>query len=134
MRALLQRVSEGRVTVQGDVVGAVGRGYVILLGVGEGDTEAEADRLAEKIVHLRLFCNDAGKFDRSLLDVAGGALVVSQFTLYGDAQGQATEFQQGGGPGCGITVVRLLCAEAARSWRGARGDGAVRRLDGCGDT
>lgn len=72
--------------VAGERVGALGRGYVILLGVGEGDDEAVADRLAEKIVHLRLFPDEQGRFDRSLLEVGGGALVVSQFTLYGNAR------------------------------------------------
>ena len=86
MRAVLQRVNRGSVTVADERVGAVERGYVILLGIGAGDTEVEADKLAEKIVHLRLFPDEAGRFDRSLLDVAGGALVVSQFTLYGNAR------------------------------------------------
>ena len=86
MRILLQRVSKGSVTVGGEVVGEVGLGYVLLVGVGEGDTEAEADWLADKVVNLRLFPDGEGKFDRSLLDVGGGALVISQFTLYGDAR------------------------------------------------
>ena len=86
MRILLQRVTEGRVEIDGETVGAIAHGYVLLLGVGHDDTEATADRLAEKVVHLRLFPNEAGRFDRSLLDIAGGALVVSQFTLYGDAR------------------------------------------------
>ncbi|MEX0655567.1 MAG: D-aminoacyl-tRNA deacylase [Phycisphaeraceae bacterium] len=86
MRVLLQRVTQGSVSVDGETVGRIGRGYVLLVGVGEGDTEAEADRLAAKLVHLRLFPDEQGRFDRSLLDVAGEALVVSQFTLYGDAR------------------------------------------------
>lgn len=86
MRVLLQRVSEASVTVDGEVVGRIGRGYALLVGIGQGDGEAEADRLAEKIAHLRLFPDERGRFDRSLLDVAGEALVVSQFTLYGDAR------------------------------------------------
>jgi D-tyrosyl-tRNA(Tyr) deacylase len=86
MRVLLQRVSRGLVSVDGRVVGAIGRGYVLLVGIAHADTAAVVDRLAEKVVNLRLFSDDAGRFDRSLLDVAGGALVVSQFTLYGDAR------------------------------------------------
>ncbi len=86
MRILLQRVSKGSVTVGGEVVGEVGLGYVLLVGVDEGGTEAEADWLADKVVNLRLFPDGEGKFDRSLLDVGGGALVISQFTLYGDAR------------------------------------------------
>jgi len=99
MRVLLQRVSRGSVTVGAEVVGAIDRGYVLLLGVGRGDTEAAAEKLAEKIVHLRLFANDAGKFDRSLLEVGGGALVVSQFTLYGNtAKGRRPSFDQAAPP------------------------------------
>jgi D-tyrosyl-tRNA(Tyr) deacylase len=86
MRAVVQRVSRGVALVNGAVVGAVDKGYVVLLGVGHGDTEAEAAWLANKIAGLRIFEDDEGKFNRSLLDVQGGALVVSQFTLYGDAR------------------------------------------------
>lgn len=85
MRAVLQRVSEAEVRVEGAVVGKIGRGWLILLGVGHGDTEEEAKKLAEKVVHLRLFEDADGKFNLSLLDVGGEALVVSQFTLYADA-------------------------------------------------
>lgn len=85
MRAILQRVSEAEVRVEGAVVGKIGRGWLILLGVGQGDTEEEASKLAEKVVHLRLFGDAEGKFNLSLLDVGGDALVVSQFTLYADA-------------------------------------------------
>ena len=85
MRAVLQRVSEAEVRVEGAVVGKIGRGWLILLGVGRGDTEEEAKKLAEKVVHLRLFEDADGKFNLSLLDVGGEALVVSQFTLYADA-------------------------------------------------
>jgi len=84
MRILVQRVSEGSVWVDGQVVGSIKQGYVLLVGIAEGDEFAEADQLAEKIVRLRLFSNEADKFDRCLLDLNGQALVVSQFTLYGD--------------------------------------------------
>lgn len=86
MRVLLQRVSRGAVAVAGETVGQIERGYVLLVGVGQHDSPAVVDRMAEKIVGLRLFPDDAGRFDRSLIDVAGGALVVSQFTLFGDAK------------------------------------------------
>ncbi len=86
MRVLLQRVSKGSVSVDGSVVGRIGHGLVMLVGVGRDDTEADADKLAEKSVHLRIFNDEQGKFNRSLLDVGGGALVVSQFTLYADAR------------------------------------------------
>ncbi|NLX10331.1 MAG: D-tyrosyl-tRNA(Tyr) deacylase [Chloroflexi bacterium] len=86
MRAVLQRVQRGAVRVDGTVVGAIEHGFVILVGVGHGDGEDEAQWLARKIAGLRVFEDDAGKFNRSLLDVGGGCLVVSQFTLYADAR------------------------------------------------
>jgi D-tyrosyl-tRNA(Tyr) deacylase len=86
MRAVIQRVSSASVTVEGQVVGAIGAGFLVLLGVGEGDAEADADYLAEKTANLRIFEDDAGKMNLSLREIGGGALVVSQFTLYGDAR------------------------------------------------
>jgi D-aminoacyl-tRNA deacylase len=88
MRAVLQRVSRARVTVEGRVAGEIGAGLVVLLGVGRDDNSAVATSMAEKVGHLRIFEDDQGKMNRSLLDVKGSALVVSQFTLYGDARGQ----------------------------------------------
>jgi D-aminoacyl-tRNA deacylase len=90
MKTVIQRVSEASVRVDGEIVGAISAGLLILLGVGIGDTEAEAKWLADKIAVLRVFPpagNPHGRFDRSLLDTGGGALVVSQFTLYADATG-----------------------------------------------
>src|SRR5713226_6570165 len=86
MRALLQRVSHASVTVDGKVVGQIGQGLLVLLGVGQGDSEVQVKTLADKIVHLRIFGDDEGKMNRSLLDVGGQALVVSQFTLYADVR------------------------------------------------
>jgi D-tyrosyl-tRNA(Tyr) deacylase len=88
MRAVLQRVSRARVTVDGSVTGEIGAGLMILLGVGREDTPAIAFSMAEKCANLRIFEDDQGKMNRSLLDVRGSALVVSQFTLYGDARRQ----------------------------------------------
>ena len=88
MRAVVQRVSRARVTVKGRVTGEIGAGLMILLGIGRSDGAAVAVSVAEKIAHLRIFEDDEGKMNRSLLDVKGSALVVSQFTLYGDARGQ----------------------------------------------
>jgi D-aminoacyl-tRNA deacylase len=88
MRAVLQRVSRARVTVEGNVTGEIGAGLMILLGVGREDTSAVASSMAEKCANLRIFEDDAGKMNQSLLDVRGSALVASQFTLYGDARGQ----------------------------------------------
>ncbi len=88
MRAVVQRVRRARVLAEGRVTGEIGSGMLVLLGVGRGDTAASAAYLAEKIAHLRIFDDDQGKMNRSLLDTGGAALVVSQFTLYGDARGQ----------------------------------------------
>jgi D-tyrosyl-tRNA(Tyr) deacylase len=86
MRACIQRVSQAEVRVEGAVTGRIGHGLVVLLGVGHDDGPGEAEFLAEKIVGLRIFEDDAGKMNRSLADVGGAMLVVSQFTLYGDAR------------------------------------------------
>lgn len=88
MRSVVQRVSRAKVTVDGATTGEIGPGLMILLGVGKEDTSAVASSMAEKVAHLRIFEDDQGKMNRSLLDVKGSALVVSQFTLYGDARGQ----------------------------------------------
>lgn len=84
----MQRVSRAQVTVEGRVTGQIDAGLMILLGVGRDDTSAVAVSMAEKVANLRIFEDDLGKMNKSLLEVRGGALVVSQFTLYGDARGQ----------------------------------------------
>ena len=81
MKVLLQRVTEGSVTVDGEVLGAVSKGLVILFGAGQGDTDKDVRYLAEKCANLRIFCDDQGKMNLSLLDIDGEALVISQFTL-----------------------------------------------------
>lgn len=86
MRALLQRVTEGSVTIDGQVAGAIGQGLVILFGVKAGDKPEDVDYLAEKCVNLRVFRDAEGKMNLSLLDVKGEALIISQFTLYGDCR------------------------------------------------
>jgi D-aminoacyl-tRNA deacylase len=88
MRAVVQRVSRAQVTVEGHVTGQIGAGLMILLGVGREDSSAVAVSMAEKVANLRIFEDEQGKMNKSLLDVKGAALVVSQFTLYGDARGQ----------------------------------------------
>jgi D-aminoacyl-tRNA deacylase len=88
MRAVVQRVSRARVTVEGRVTGEIGAGLMILLGVGKEDNAKVAVAMAEKLANLRIFEDAAGKMNLSLLETKGGALVVSQFTLYGDARGQ----------------------------------------------
>lgn len=93
MRAVVQRVSRASVTVEGRVTGAIERGLLVLLGAGAGDGANDLAYLVDKITHLRIFPDDAGKMNRSVLDVAGAVLVVSQFTLYGDArQGRRPAF------------------------------------------
>lgn len=86
MKALLQRVKKASVTVEGKVIGSVGEGYLILLGVREGDTAAEAKFLAQKTAELRVFTDPDGKMNLSMMDIGGGALVVSQFTLCADCR------------------------------------------------
>jgi D-tyrosyl-tRNA(Tyr) deacylase len=92
--------------VEGELVGQIGRGLVVLLGVREGDSEAEAQWLAQKIANLRIFEDQEGKFNRSLLDVEGAALVVSQFTLYGDARrGRRPSFSEAAPPEVAAPLV-----------------------------
>ena len=86
MRALIQRVTSASVKVDGQITGQIGRGLLVLLGVAKPDTVADADYLVEKVINLRMFNDDAGKMNLSLLDTGGGLLCVSQFTLYGDTR------------------------------------------------
>jgi D-aminoacyl-tRNA deacylase len=86
MRAVVQRVSRARVAVAGAPVGRIGPGLLVLVGAGNGDGPADVDYLVEKTVHLRIFPDDAGKMNRSLIETGGGVLAISQFTLYGDAR------------------------------------------------
>jgi D-aminoacyl-tRNA deacylase len=88
MRAVLQRVSRARVLVGGSVTGEIGHGIVVLMAVGREDASLTAAAMAEKIVNLRIFGDDQGKMNRSVLDTGGAILAISQFTLYGDARGQ----------------------------------------------
>jgi D-tyrosyl-tRNA(Tyr) deacylase len=106
MRAVIQRVREGRVSVEDQTIGQIGHGLVILLGAGHGDGEAEADRLADKIANLRIFADAEGKTNLSLLDVGGGALVISQFTLYADCRkGRRPSFVQAAPPDAAAPLV-----------------------------
>jgi D-tyrosyl-tRNA(Tyr) deacylase len=88
MRAVVQRVSRANVSVDGRTAGEIGPGLMVLVAVGKEDTAATASSMAEKVANLRIFGDDAGKMNRSLLEMGGAALAVSQFTLYGDARGQ----------------------------------------------
>jgi len=109
MRAVIQRVSQASVTVKGRVVGAIQRGLVILVGVRAGDTESEAQWMASKIATLRIFDDDEGKLNRSVQDVGGSALVVSQFTLYGDARkGRRPSYTEAAPPDVAEPLIRRL--------------------------
>ena len=111
MRALLQRVTFARVTVQGQTVGEIGPGLLILLGVGQGDTEKDAATLAAKITKLRIFDDDAGKMNLSVREAGNAALVVSQFTLYADtARGNRPSFT-GAAPPAQAEALYLHFAE-----------------------
>jgi D-tyrosyl-tRNA(Tyr) deacylase len=99
MRIVLQRVKNARVEVAGAIVGSIGTGLVILLGVTQTDKEEEADYLAQKVIQLRIFSDEAGKMNRSLLEAGGALLVVSQFTLYGDCKkGRRPSFDRAAPP------------------------------------
>lgn len=99
MRAVVQRVSRASVTVEGEVVGSIGRGFLVLLGVGQEDGAGEAEYLAEKVAGLRVFEDEAGKMNLSLAEAGGACLVVSQFTLYGDCRkGRRPSFVAAAGP------------------------------------
>jgi D-aminoacyl-tRNA deacylase len=114
VRAVVQRVSRAAVTVDGDVVGACGKGLLVLLGVAQGDTENGATSLAAKIARLRVFPDDTGRFDRSLLDTGGEALVVSQFTLLADTRkGNRPSFTDAAPPDHAEPLVRAF-VEAMR--------------------
>jgi D-tyrosyl-tRNA(Tyr) deacylase len=115
MRALLQRVKKGAVSVDGKVVGEIGPGVVILLGIAKNDDAAAAHYLAEKCVHLRIFADESGYFNRSLLEVAGEALVVSQFTLYADTRkGRRPGFEAAARPETAEALYRLFVEELKR--------------------
>jgi D-aminoacyl-tRNA deacylase len=106
MRALLQRVSRASVTVDEQVVGQIGQGLLVLLGVGQTDSEVQVKMLAEKIAYLRIFGDDEGKMNRSLLDIGGEVLVISQFTLYANARrGRRPSFTEAAPPALAEPLV-----------------------------
>src|SRR5438046_6493619 len=114
MRAVLQRVSRAEVTVGGRVTGEIGPGLMILLGVGRSDSSAVVGRMAERCANLRIFEDDQGKMNRSLLDVKGSALAVSQFTMYGDERGQRRQSFINAAP---QALARELSAEYCKALR-----------------
>lgn len=133
MRSVVQRVTKARVTVQGIVKGEVGAGVMVLLGVGKGDTAADAAYLAEKSANMRIFNDSAGKMNLSLLEIGGGALVVSQFTLYGDVRrGRRPGFDQAAPPDEAVSLyeeyVSSLRALGVRVETGVFGEHMVVEL------
>jgi D-aminoacyl-tRNA deacylase len=115
MRAVVQRVSEASVRVETDVVGRIGRGLLVLLGVSTTDTEKDVDYLSEKIAHLRIFEDPDGKLNRSLLEVGGEMLVVSQFTLLGDCRkGRRPSFTAAAEPGQAARLYEHFVRQTAR--------------------
>jgi D-tyrosyl-tRNA(Tyr) deacylase len=124
MRACIQRVSEAHVKVDGVETGRIGRGLVVLLGVGHNDGDAEVNWLAEKVVGLRIFEDDAGKMNRSLTEAGGAMLVISQFTLYGDAaKGRRPSFIAAARPETAIPLYeRFVAALRTRGLEVASGE------------
>lgn len=115
MKAVLQRVSQGSVSVDGKVIGQIGRGLVILLGVEQGDSERDSSYLAQKSAELRIFADDEGKMNRSVKDVGGSALVISQFTLLADwRKGRRPGFTRAAAPADGERLY-LHFAEQLKS-------------------
>ena len=115
MKAVLQRVSEASVTVEGEVIGQIGAGLLVLLCAERGDTDGDADRMLAKILKLRIFGDDAGKMNRSVQDVAGGLLVVSQFTLAADtSSGNRPGFSSAAAPAEGLRLVEYFVAQARK--------------------
>ena len=115
MRVVLQRVRSGSVKVDGEIVGRVGLGYVALVGIAKGDGESAIDAMAQKVAQLRVFSDDAGKMNRSLLDIGGGCLVISQFTLIADTtRGRRPFFGEAEAP----ERARAMCDRFADALRG----------------
>ena len=128
MRALLQRVTHASVTVDDRIVGQIDQGLLILLGVGQNDSEAQVKLLVDKIVHLRIFGDDEGKMNRSLLDSNGAALVVSQFTLYADTRrGRRPSFTNAAPPTIAEKAFRKTYAT-----RGSPASTPIRPSRSCG--
>ena len=126
MRALIQRVSRGSVSVDEKTVGSIGQGLVILLGVAVGDTDKDLNYLVDKCVNLRIFEDENGKMNRSLRDIEGEALIISQFTLYGDAaKGRRPSFTQAAKPDTAVPLyeefIRLFRASGIKTEAGIFG-------------
>lgn len=116
MKAVVQRVTQGKVSVDDQTVGQIQCGLVILLGIGQGDGEEEAQWMANKIANLRIFADEEGKFNRSILDIGGQALLISQFTLYGDTRkGRRPSFTEAAPPEVAEPLVDRVAQLLARN-------------------
>jgi D-tyrosyl-tRNA(Tyr) deacylase len=116
MRAVIQRVLEAKVEVGGEIVGRAGPGLLVYLSVGKGDGEPDAEFMADKLVNLRIFSDEAGKMNRSVLDIGGGILLVSNFTLHGDCRkGRRPSFDAAGEPGLAEALYEKVAELMARS-------------------
>jgi D-tyrosyl-tRNA(Tyr) deacylase len=116
MKAVIQRVSQASVTVDGEVVGMIGRGLLVLLGIGRSDIQDDVALLADKIAHMRIFPDEDGRFDRSVLNISGEVLVVSQFTLYADTRrGRRPSFSDAAPPEIAAPLVERFI-EALRAY------------------
>lgn len=116
MKAVVQRVTRASVTVDGEIVGKIGKGYLVLFGVGEGDTKADCDRMASKLIKLRIFEDQNGKTNLSIGDVGGEMLVVSQFTLYADcSHGNRPSFTMAAKPDVANELYEYFCERIQES-------------------
>jgi D-tyrosyl-tRNA(Tyr) deacylase len=116
MRAVIHRVSWAKVEVDGNIIGQIGPGLLVYLGVGKGDTQTDAEFMADKLVNLRIFADEAGKMNRSVIDIAGGILVISNFTLYGDCRkGRRPGFDAAAEPALAETLYEKVASLIAAS-------------------
>ncbi len=115
MKFLIQRVTEASVDIEGETVGKIGKGYLVLIGVGEGDTREVADRFIRKMLALRIFADENGKTNLSIKDVGGALLLVSQFTLYADChKGNRPTFNAAGNPALANELYEYIVAECKK--------------------
>ncbi len=116
MRFIIQRVTEAKVEVEGKTVGEIGTGFLVLIGICEGDTEREADKLVKKLLGMRIFADEAGKMNLSLDDVGGELLLVSQFTLYADCKkGNRPSFTRAAGPEAANQLYEYIVKQCRQS-------------------
>ncbi len=122
MRAVIQRVSKAKVEIEGAIVGQIGGGLLVYLGVGAEDTEKDAEFMADKLVNLRIFSDEAGKMNRSVIDIDGGVLLISNFTLYGDCRkGRRPGFDAAGEPALAERLYERVAHLIAQSVPVAKG-------------